>query len=177
MITKVGTYVRIRYTLKLESGEIVKGDPNDGLEYMDFITGFSQILPGLERRLIGLVQGERVVLQIPPDEAFGQYDPSLAEEKAFDDFPEGKSLEPGKWVIATNEQYKIRTGYLVREKGPKSITVDYNHPLAGKTLIYEVVVTEERPARQDELALVKPCDFEPGNRSKVIDTYLGNKEQ
>jgi FKBP-type peptidyl-prolyl cis-trans isomerase SlyD len=177
MIFKAGTYVRIRYTLRIESGEIVKGDPKDSLEYMDFITGFNQVLPGLESRLIGLEQGERVMLRIPPDEAFGQYDPSLAQEKTFDEFPEGRSLEAGKWVMATNEQYRIRTGYLVRKKGPSSITVDYNHPLAGKTLIYEVMITEERPARQDELALVKPCDFEPGNRNKVIDTFLGNEEQ
>ena len=176
MIATAGTYVRIRYTVKLESGEIIKGDPNDSLEYMDFITGFDQVLPGLESRLIGYKQGEHVTLRIPPEEAFGPYDPALIQEKTFDEFPEGKSLQPGRWATATNEQYKISTGYLVKEKGPSSVTLDYNHPLAGKVLFYELLITEERPARHDELALIKPCDFDTEMKHEIVDANLGEDD-
>lgn len=177
MIAKTGTYVRIRYTVKLESGEIIKGDPNDSLEYLDFITGFDQVVPGLESRLIGYNRGDHVELRIPPEEAFGPYNPSLVQERTFDDFPEGTSLEPGKWAVASNEQYKIQDGYLVKEKGPNSVTLDYNHPLAGKALIYELSITEERPARQDELALIKPCDFDAEmKKNNIIETALGEDE-
>jgi len=177
MILKAGTYVRIRYTVSLETGEIIKGDPADNLEYLDFITGFNQIIPGLENRLIGREQGERATLRIPPDEAFGPYDENLLQEKTFDEFPEGKNLEPGKWAIAANEQYRIRDGYLVVNKGADSVTLDYNHPLAGKALIYELEIVETRPAHQEELALIRPCDFEPGAKPEVANVCLRKDEQ
>ena len=176
-IKKIGTYVRIRYTVYLESGEILKGDPEDSLEYMDFITGFNQVLPGLERRLIGLEEGNEIKIKIPPEEAFGPYDPSLVLEKSFSEFPQGKSLEPGKWVLATNVKHRIKCGYFVKAKGPNSIILDYNHPFAGKSLIYSIIIVEARPATQEELAIIKPCDFEPGSQRKIVDTYLGAEER
>ena len=176
MIRDLGSYVRIRYTVSLESGEIIKGDPADSLEYMDFVTGFNQVLPGLERRVIGLKKGDEVTIEIPPEEAFGPYDPSLVQEKSLAEFPQGESLEVGKWVLATNVQHKIKSGYLVREKDSHSITLDYNHPFAGKTLVYDAAVVEVRAATQDELALIKPCDFEPGGKNEIVKSYLGNED-
>ena len=177
MIKKIGTYVRIKYTVWLESGEILKGDPTDNLEYLDFITGFNQVLPGLEKQLIGLNPGDEVKIKIPPEEAFGLYDLSLVQEKSFSEFPQGKSLEPGKWAVATNVQYRIKSGYYVKEKGPNSVVLDYNHPFAGKALRYQVRITEVRPATQEELAILRPCDFEPGSRRKIVDTCLGDEEK
>lgn len=172
-ISEIGTYVRIKYTVGLESGEILKGDPKEGLECMDFITGFDQVLPGLEKRLIGLNQGDEMTLTIPPEEAFGAYDPSLIKEKNFSEFPEGKTLESGKWVLAKNDNHKITCGYFVKEKGFHSVTLDYNHPFAGKTLTYFLKVVEARPATQAELTIVKPCDFEPASQKNVLSTDLG----
>jgi len=177
MIKKIGTYVRIKYTVWLESGEILKGDPADNLEYMDFITGFNQVLPGLEKQLIGLNQGDEVKIKLSPEEAFGPYDPSLVQEKSFLEFPQGRSLEPGKWAVATNVQYRIKSGYYVKEKGPDSVVLDYNHPFAGKALRYQVKITEVRPATQEELAILRPCDFEPGFRRKIVDICLGEEEK
>ncbi|WAC08525.1 MAG: peptidylprolyl isomerase [Thermodesulfobacteriota bacterium] len=172
-VSEIGTYVRIKYTVRLESGEILKGDPNEGLECMDFISGFDQVLPGLEKRLIGLNQGDEITLTIPPEEAFGFYDPSLVKEKNFSEFPEGKTLESGKWVLAKNDKHKITCGYFVKEKGLGSVILDYNHPFAGRTLTYCLNVVEVRPATQAELKIVKPCDFEPATKKKVWSTDLG----
>lgn len=174
-INKLGTYVRIRYTVSLASGEIIRGDPHDGLEYMDFFTGFEQALPGLEKRLIGLQQGDDIMLSIPAEEAFGMYDPSLVKEKNFYEFPEGKGLEPGKWVLAKNEKHKISWGYYVKGKSTDHITLDYNHPLAGKDLVYQLKIVETRPATQAELEILRPCDFEPASKKKVVSTDLGGE--
>jgi len=173
MIEKIGTYVRIKYTVWLESGEILKGDPTDNLEYLDFITGFNQVLPGLENRIIGLNQGDEVKIKLSPEEAFGPYDPSLVQEKSFSEFPQGKSLEPGKLALATNVQHRIKAGYFVKEKSPDSVVLDYNHHFAGKALRYQVRITEVRPANQEELAILRPCDFEPGSRREIVDACLG----
>lgn len=159
--------------MRLESGEILKGDPKEGLECIDFITGFNQALPGLEKRLIGLNQGDDITLTIPPEEAFGGYDHSLVKEKNFSEFPEGKTLESGKWVLAKNDKHKITCGYFVKEKGSRSVILDYNHPFAGKTLVYYLKVVEVRPATQAELEIVKPCDFEPASQKNVLSTDLG----
>lgn len=172
-INEIGTYLRIKYTVRLESGEILKGDPKEGLECMDFITGFDQVLPGLEKRLIGLNQGDEITLTIPPEDAFGVYDSSLVKEKNFSEFPEGKTLESGKWVLAKNDKHKITCGYFVKEKGFHSVILDYNHPFAGKTLTYFLKVVEARPATQAELKIVKPCDFEPASKKEVLSTDLG----
>jgi len=172
-VNEIGTYVKIKYTVWLENGDILKGDPTEGLEYMEFITGFNQVLPGLEKKIIGLSKGEEITITIPPEEAFGPYDPSLVKEKNFSEFPEGKELTPGKWVLAKNEKHKITWGYFVKEKSPTSVIIDYNHPFAGKALIYRLKIEEARPATQSELALIKPCDFEPASNRKVISTELG----
>lgn len=177
VIKDIGSYVRIKYTVSLESGEILKGDPDDGLEHMCFVTGFNQVLPGLERRLIGLKKGGAVKISIPPEEAFGLHDGSLVVEKSFIEFPEGKSLESGKWVSAANKQHKIQSSYYVKEKKPNSVILDYNHPFAGENLTYDLMVVEARPATQEELALIRPCDFEPGSRRKIVETCLGGEER
>jgi FKBP-type peptidyl-prolyl cis-trans isomerase SlyD len=159
IIQSENTYVTLKYTVKLENGEIVKGDPEQGLAHMEFVTGYNQVIPGLERRLIGLSQGDEVEITVSPDEGFGQYDPGLIREKTYEEFPQGKNLEEGRWALATNPQHRVTFGYLVLEKKPDRIVLDYNHPLAGKTLVYQVKVEMVREANRAELEILRPCEF------------------
>lgn len=145
--------------VKLENGAIVKGHPEEGLAHMEFVTGYNQVIPGLERRVIGLSQGDKAEIIVPPEEGFGEYDPDLIQEKTFAEFPEGRNLEEGRWVRATNPQHRVTFGYLVLEKKPDRIVLDYNHPLAGKALIYQVNVAEVREANREELEILRPCEF------------------
>lgn len=162
-VERKGTFVRIRYRLKTDRGEYVRGDPKEGDAILEFYTGYRQVLPSLEERLIGRSQGERLGFEIGAEEAFGSYREDLIREKSFDEFPEGRSLVPGKWVVARDEKTRAAYGYYVREKRRNSIVLDYNHPLAGKTLTYELVIEEVRPATQEEKILLRPCEAgEPG---------------
>ena len=153
------SYVIIKYTVRLENGEIIKGDPKQGLAHMEFVTGYNQVIPGLERRVIGMSEGDEAEITVNPDEGFGRYDPSLIQEKTFAEFPEGKNLEEGRWARATNPQHRVTFGYLVVEKKPDRIVLDYNHPLAGKALIYKVNVEKVREANREELEILRPCEF------------------
>ena len=153
------SYVIIKYTVRLENGEIIKGDPKQGLAHMEFVTGYNQVNPGLERRVIGMSEGDEAEITVNPDEGFGRYDPSLIQEKTFAEFPEGKNLEEGRWARATNPQHRVTFGYLVVEKKPDRIVLDYNHPLAGKALIYKVNVEKVREANREELEILRPCEF------------------
>jgi len=159
MIQTENSYVSVKYTVKLENGDIVKGDPQEGLAHMEFVTGYNQVIPGLERRLIGMSQGDRGEISVAPEEGFGPYNPSLIQEKTFKEFPEGRDLQEGCWVRATNPEHRVTFGYLVREKKSDRVVLDYNHPLAGKTLIYQVNVEEVRDASREELEILRPCEF------------------
>jgi FKBP-type peptidyl-prolyl cis-trans isomerase SlyD len=158
-IQSENSYVILKYTVRLENGEIVKGGPEEGQAHMEFVTGYNQVIPGLERRVIGLSQGDEVRITVHPDEGFGPYDPSLVQEKTFEKFPEGEKLEEGRWVRATNPQHRVTFGYLVLEKKSDRVVLDYNHPLAGKTLVYQVKVDMVREANREELEILRPCEF------------------
>ena len=149
-------FVVIEYSLRLDDGSFVKGEKTPAS--MNFIAGYGQVLPALEKGLIGLEQGARAELIIPAGEAFGERDESLVRTMDLCSFPPGRDLEPGKWAIAKNEATGAQYSYLVVEKADSTITVDYNHPLAGKDLHYRVKVALVRPALAEELEFLRPCE-------------------
>jgi FKBP-type peptidyl-prolyl cis-trans isomerase SlyD len=153
-----GTYVKIRYCLRTAEGEYVKGDPREGPAILEIFTGYNQLLPALERRLIGKRAGERMQPRLLPDEAFGPFLPEEVREKSYEEFPEGRQLEEGRWVVARDDKSRTAYGYFVRKKGGDSIVLDYNHPLAGKELIYDLEILEARPATEEEAGLLRPCE-------------------
>jgi FKBP-type peptidyl-prolyl cis-trans isomerase SlyD len=150
------TFVIIDYRIRLDDGSYVKGEK--GPVSLNFIVGYDQVLLALERRLLGLREGAVVEFVIPASEAFGEHDASQVHTKAFEEFPEGRSLEVGKWVIATNEQTQAQYSYYVKGKSDDAVTLDFNHPLAGKDLHYQVKMISVRPALKEELQYLRPCE-------------------
>ncbi len=161
------TFVIIEYRVHLVDGSYVKGE--NGPISMNFIVGYEQVLPGLERRLVGLGEGVEVAFVIPAPEAFGHHDASQVHVRTFEEFPEGRSQEPGKWIIATSEQTQAQYGYYVKEKSGETITLDFNHPLAGKDLCYEVKIVSVRPALKEELAYLRPCEHQEDSAPREED--------
>jgi FKBP-type peptidyl-prolyl cis-trans isomerase SlyD len=156
-------FVIIEYRVHLDDGAYVKGE--GGPISMNFVIGYDQVLPALERRLLGLSEGAEAAFVVPASEAFGEHDASQVHARTFEEFPEGQSLEAGKWVIATDEQTQAQYGYYVRAKTKDTVTLDFNHPLAGKDLYYEVKVVSVRPALKEELAYLRPCEHQEGSAS------------
>jgi FKBP-type peptidyl-prolyl cis-trans isomerase 2 len=158
LIQEKGTYVKMRYSLRTAEGEYIKGDPREGLAILEIFTGYNQLLPSLETRLVGLRAGEKMQPRISPDEAFGPYLPEKIKEKGYDEFPEGRQLEEGRWAVARDDSTGAAYGYFVKEKKKTGIVLDYNHPLAGKELVYDLEVLEARPATEEERVLLRPCE-------------------
>ena len=152
------TFVIIDYRIRLEDGSYVKGE--NGPVSLNFIVSYDQVLPALERRLLGLREGAVVEFVIPASEAFGEHDASQVHIRSFGEFPEGLGLGVGKWVIATNEQTQAQYGYYVKAKTDDTITLDFNHPLAGKDLHYQVKVISVRHAQKEELEYLRPCEHQ-----------------
>ena len=105
-----------------------------------------------------LPKEQRVEFVIPAAEAFGDYDASQVHTRSFAEFPEGRSLEAGKWIIATSRQTQAQYSYYVKGKTEDSVTLDFNHPLAGKDLHYQVKIIGVRSALKEELAYLRPCE-------------------
>ncbi len=149
-------FVVIEYSLRLEDGSFVKGEKT--LASMNFIAGYGQVLPALEKGLTGLEQGARAELKIPAAEAFGEHDEGLVRTLDLGSFPAGRDLEPGKWAVAKNAATGAQYSYLVVDKTDSTVTVNYNHPLAGKDLHYNIEVALVRPALPEEMEFLRPCE-------------------
>jgi FKBP-type peptidyl-prolyl cis-trans isomerase SlyD len=141
------TFAVIEYDVRLNDGSFVKGEA--GPASMNFVAGYCQVLPALERKLTGMNEGERSEFVIPASEV---------RTRTFEEFPAGRGLEPGKWALATNPETKAQYSYFVREKTDSQVVVDFNHPLAGKDLHYRVKVIHVRPALPEELEHLRPCE-------------------
>ncbi len=150
--------VTIAYTVQLEDGSFVKGSHTSPAS-LNFTAGYQQILPALERQLYGLREGDEVRFVIPAEEAFGPHRQDLCRRKRYEDFPEGRYLEEGRWVVATNEATGAQYSYKVIEKTDHDVLLDFNHPLAGHDLFYRVKVLKVRPATEEELHFLRPCEF------------------
>lgn len=150
------TFVVLEYSVRLEDGSYVKGE--DGPVSMNFIVGYGQVLLALEKNLLGIESGAQRQFVIPAAEAFGEHDESLVRTKTLAEFPQGRELKAGKWVIATNEETQAQYSYFVREKTDDQVVLDYNHPLAGKDLHYDVKIVYVRPATKEELEYLRPCE-------------------
>ncbi len=165
-IGEKGSYVKLRYFLKTSDGEYVKGDPAEGPAILEAFTGYNQLLPGLERRLVGRKAGQKMKPRLSPDEAFGPYRPERVKEKGYDEFPEGRQLEEGRWAVARDDRTGAAYGYFVKKKEEDRVVLDFNHPLAGKELVYDVEILEVRPATEEEQALLRPCEGPEGEGSR-----------
>lgn len=173
IVREKGSRVKIRYTLSTTDGSIVKGDPREGLAVLEFFAGYDQLMPSLEKRLIGKTEGDVLHLVISAEEAFGPYDPGLVRERRYSEYPQGKDLEEGRWVLARDEKTRTSYGYFVKEKTNEYVVLDYNHPLAGKTLVYDLEIVAVEEATPAETSLLRPCEAYGGPPALVCDEPQG----
>ncbi|MBJ6762372.1 peptidylprolyl isomerase [Corallococcus sp. H22C18031201] len=140
--------VSIEYRMHLGDGNVVdESEPGEPLEYLQ---GYEEIVPGLEKVLEGKQAGESLKVVVGPDEGYGDYDPEGVEEVPRSEFPEDLEIQAGGVLSATDPDGD-EVDFLVKEVRKDSVLVDFNHPLAGKTLHFEVTVKGVRAATAEEL--------------------------
>lgn len=146
-----GGYVKISYTVKIADGPVLKGA--GAPEIMDFVTGYRQVVPGLEKRLIGHSQGERLAFAVPPEEAFGARHQELVIEKNKADFHFPSGMEPyaGMELPMICSDTNAPDSVIIREVRDDTIVIDANHPLSGATLEYDLQIIEARPAKSSDI--------------------------
>lgn len=142
-----GKVVSLNYTLTVEGEVVVQTEPGDP---MDYLHGYGEILPGLEKALTGKAIGDTLTLTLAPEDAYGPYDEEDFEEIDLDDIPDGANLQVGMVVEVEDEDGYSYTA-TVAEISDGVVTLDFNPPLAGKTLTYAVEVLAIRDATEEEI--------------------------
>jgi FKBP-type peptidyl-prolyl cis-trans isomerase SlyD len=144
MAIEKGSSVKIEYTLKDDKGAVL--DTNAGKDALAFTQGAQQIIPGLDKALLGMKAGDSKKVTVKPEEAYGAVDPKAEAEVPKAALPDGAAVV-GTRLLARGQDGQPRP---VTVKAVKDTTVllDLNHPLAGKTLFFDVkVVSVEPPAK------------------------------
>jgi len=136
---KDGDTVKVHYTGKLEDGTIFDSS-KDG-EPLEFTIGAGNMIPGFEKGVIAMERGGSKTITVPPEDAYGPVQEGLIAKVEKENFPE--NIIP---VIGEQLQLRQRDGSIVNviitEIEGDTVTLDANHPLSGKTLIFDIELVE-----------------------------------
>ena len=145
MTISTGTQVSLEYTLKLEDKTVLES--NVGHEPMTYTQGAHEIVPGLEKALEGLTIGDTKEVEVKPADGYGEVDPKALQEIEKSQIPESA------WKVGAELEAKSPDGQSmfprVTEVKGETIVLDFNHPLAGKTLLFEITVLDIKPGSKD----------------------------
>ncbi len=148
-ITNENCVVGIEYEVK-EAGtsEVVDSNKGSG-QPLEFIMGKGQIIPGLEKGLCGMKEGDSADLMIPAADAYGDYNEEALQTLPIEQF-EGVELKEGLTLYGQSEDGQT-TQVTVKSFTDTEVTIDFNHPMAGKDLMFSVTINSAREATADEI--------------------------
>jgi FKBP-type peptidyl-prolyl cis-trans isomerase 2 len=133
------TTVTLDYTLRIDSGEVVDSSAESSPLVFDF--GKGQIIPGLERELTGLLIGDRKEIHVAPEDGYGPRDPDASLEVPLDRFPD--NIKPAVGMSLTIKGPKgDEIPFSIVALSDEAAILDFNHPLAGKALMFSVTVRD-----------------------------------
>jgi len=136
---KEGDTVKVHYTGKLESGEVF--DSSEGREPLEFTLGQGQLIPGFEKAVTELDKGESTTVDIPSKEAYGEVREDLIITVPKDQLPEDVEPQVGM-QLQVNQPDGQPIPVRITDVGEENLTLDANHPLAGKDLTFKIELVE-----------------------------------
>ena len=140
--------VSIHYTLTGDRGEVI--DSSAAGEPLTYLHGHGNLIPGLERELTGRSAGDKLQVKIPPADGYGEYDPQLVQRVPRRSLKGIANVRVGLRLQAQTDQ-GARPVTVTHITGDM-VTLDGNHPLAGKNLHFDVKVAAVRAATAEELS-------------------------
>lgn len=138
-----GTQVKLHFALLLEDGEAV--DSTFDKEPATLTIGDGNLPEGFESCIHGLVEGDEKTFTVLPEKAFGQHNPSNVQHLARADFTNIDELEEGM-IVGFSDKAGGELPGVIAEINELQVTVDFNHPLAGRTLTFKVEILDVNPA-------------------------------
>jgi len=140
--------VDVAYKGTLADGTVFSQSPEG--KPLEFLVGAGTLIPTLEKGLMGMKVGDKKTVAVTAADAYGAYDKEAVRVIPREQFPADLGLKIG-------ERYQVNGQggpmvVLVADMTAKTVTIDFNHPLAGKDLTFEVTIVKIRDATKDELA-------------------------
>jgi peptidylprolyl isomerase len=136
---KKGDTVKVHYVGKLDDGSIF--DSSENRQPLEFVVGSNQVIPGLEEAVIGMDPGDKKTIKIPSEQAYGPHYPELVAQFERNQFPADFELAIGLQLEIPQKDGRALL-VTVTELTDESVTLDANHPLAGKDLTFEIELLE-----------------------------------
>jgi len=131
------TTVTLHFSVSLATGELV--DSTRGNAPATFTYGDGSLLPGFEESMLGLKRGDRRSVILPPEKAFGAWNENNVQWMPRSNFSADLPLEPGM-ILSFADANKAELPGVVKEIREDEVVIDFNHPLAGRELIFDVEI-------------------------------------
>lgn len=148
-----GDRVKIHYRASLADGG--EFDSTAGLDPLEFVVGQGHVLPGLEKAVLGMTVGATKTETFPPQLAFGLHRGDLVQIANRNDLPKALKIELGLKIHAAAQDGQPPVLATVVDFNDQTVTLDANHPLAGKNVRYEIQIMDVIPSTES-LSLVPP---------------------
>jgi len=132
---KQGDSVKVHYTGKLDDGTVF--DSSAGREPLEFTVGGGQVIPGFDQAVDGMAIGDKKTVRIEAEQAYGPHNPQMTLQVPRGDLPDDLVPEPGMQLQATQEGGHSLV-VTITEVTDEQVTLDANHPLAGKALTFDL---------------------------------------
>jgi FKBP-type peptidyl-prolyl cis-trans isomerase SlyD len=142
-----GLVVSMEYTLTVD-GEVLDSSKDAGP--LQFLAGYDNIVPGLEREMVGMKIGESKDVLVLPEDGYGEFDEEAFMEVPRSEFPSDMELEAGLELNVSDEEGQHQLAF-VESFNDETVRLDFNHPLAGAELQFNVKVVALREATKEEL--------------------------
>lgn len=138
VVTK-GSKVSVEYTGSFEDGTVF--DTSEGKAPITFVAGNSEVIKGFDDAVVGMKKGEQKKIKVTSDEGYGSRDEKLQQQVPRSVFPQEMKLEKGMGFSFKTPQGQVIHA-TITEANAETVTVDMNHPLAGKSLVFELKVVD-----------------------------------
>lgn len=136
MAIEINQTVKILFEVKID-GVVVDGSRSK--KPFEFTYGVGQLIPGLEARIVNMKAGEAAEILVPAAEAYGEYDENAIQTLPIDQFADIENLYVGLQVQGEDEEGQP-IQFIVKEITETQVTIDLNHPLAGKDIEYKIKI-------------------------------------
>ncbi len=138
-LVRVGDGVRVHFKGKFEDGSSFNSKTDGGP--LEYVVGKKMVLGGLDKGVVGMYVGQKKKITMTPEEAFGLRKEDKVKEFPKSKIPEGEKLEVGMMLQAMDEEGNVETGKILEIK-EDSLIVDFNHPMAGKSLTLHIELVD-----------------------------------
>ncbi len=135
---ELGKKIKLEYIAQINDGSNI--DVSSDPVPIEIILGNGEISPVLEKEIQGMVEGDRKLVEVPSEIAFGHYNTDLILEVSKKEFPSDIDLKEDQQLVVKTANKNIEVSVL--EVKEKTVTIDANHPLAGKDLLFDIKLLE-----------------------------------